>query len=123
MNKLLYISIAMIVIACQSPQFQSVDVQHFAITIADTSIVRLDVRTMNEYNQGHIPGAILIDAMQNDFLTEAKKQLPANSTLAVYCRSGRRSKQAAKQLAAEGFRVVELNNGFNAWIAAGYDIE
>ena len=40
-------------------------------------------------------------------------------TLAIYCRSGRRSKNAAAILAKEGYKVIELAGGFNSWTSAG----
>ena len=95
--------------------FQSVDAEHFAQIIEDTTVVRLDVRTDAEYQQGHIPGAILIDVTQSAFIDKAKQQLPKEKTIALYCRSGRRSKTAAQLLAKEGYKVVELNAGFNSW--------
>lgn len=110
--------------ACQSKQdFQSVDTQTFATIIADSNVVLLDVRTQAEYQQAHIPHALLIDAMQPTFVEQAKQQLAKDRTIALYCRSGRRSKAAASQLAAEGYSVVELNAGFNAWQAAGFEVE
>jgi rhodanese-related sulfurtransferase len=98
-----------------SDMFQSVDAEHFAQIIEDTTVVRLDVRTDAEYQQGHIPGAILLDVTQSTFIDKAKQQLPKEKTIALYCRSGRRSKTAAQLLAKEGYKVVELNAGFNSW--------
>lgn len=116
MKKILCITIVILLIACKNRDFQSVDFETFAKTISDTSVVLLDVRTPLEYAEGHIPGAILIDATQTDFVLKAKQQLSPYNTVALYCRSGRRSKQAAAQLAAEGFKVIELNMGYISWI-------
>jgi rhodanese-related sulfurtransferase len=102
-------------LGCKAADFTSVDADTFAQIIADTSVVRLDVRTSNEYAQGHIPGAILIDVTQADFMQKAEQLLPKDKTIALYCRSGRRSKNAAQQLAKHGYQVVELNTGFNSW--------
>ena len=100
---------------CKAADFRSVDADTFAQIIADTSVVRLDVRTANEFAQGHIPNAILIDVTQADFMQKAEQLLPKDKTIALYCRSGRRSKTAAQQLAKHGYQVVELNTGFNSW--------
>lgn len=104
-------------VGCQAEEikFQSVDVKTFADIIKDSNVVLLDVRTIGEYQQGHIPGAILIDVTQSDFLKRAKEQLPKDRTIALYCRSGRRSKTAAQLLSKECYTVVELNTGFNSW--------
>ena len=55
----------------QSSKFATVDVEEFAKVIADTAVVRLDVRTPQEYAEGHIEGAINIDVLSDDFVTEA----------------------------------------------------
>ena len=102
-------------LGCKAADFRSVDADSFAQLIEDTTVVRLDVRTTNEYAQGHIPGALLIDVTQADFIQKAEKLLPKDKTIALYCRSGRRSKNAALQLAQHGYQVVELNTGFNSW--------
>ena len=102
-------------LGCKVADFRSVDAETFAKVIEDTTVVRLDVRTANEYAQGHIHGALLIDVTQTDFIHKAEQLLPKDKTIALYCRSGRRSKTAAMQLAKHGYQVVELNTGFNSW--------
>ena len=102
-------------LGCKAADFRSVDAETFAKVIEDTTVVRLDVRTANEYAQGHIPGALLIDVTQTDFIHKAEQLLPKDKTIALYCRSGRRSKTAAMLLAKNGYQVVELNTGFNSW--------
>ena len=102
-------------LGCKAADFRSVDAEAFAKVIEDTTIVRLDVRTANEYAQGHIPNALLIDVTQADFMQKAEQLLPKDKTIALYCRSGRRSKTAAAQLAKHEYQVVELNTGFNSW--------
>ena len=102
-------------VGCHQADFRSVDADTFAQVIEDTTVVRLDVRTANEYAQGHITGALLIDVTQADFMQKAEQLLPKDKTIALYCRSGRRSKTAAQHLAKHGYQVVELNTGFNSW--------
>ena len=102
-------------LGCKAADFRSVDADTFAHVIEDTTVIRLDVRTANEYAQGHIPNALLIDVTQADFIQKAEQLLPKDKTIALYCRSGRRSKTAAQHLAKHGYQVVELNTGFNSW--------
>ena len=102
-------------LGCQAADFRSMDADRFAQVIEDTTVVRLDVRTASEYSQGHIPGALLIDVTQADFMQKAEQLLPKDKTIALYCRSGRRSKTAAQLLAKQGYQVIELNTGFNSW--------
>ncbi|MGM9693677.1 MAG: rhodanese-like domain-containing protein [Alloprevotella sp.] len=103
----------------QSPKFESLDTDDFEKLIADTAVVRLDVRTAEEFAEGHIVNAVNIDVMQEDFEKNATTLLPKDKIIAVYCRSGRRSKKAAEILTDNGFKVKELNGGFTAWSEAG----
>ena len=76
--------------------------------------ILLDVRTEGEYDEGHIPGAINLP--NEDNATEAPEWLSdKDRMILVYCRSGRRSKQAAEKLAALGYaRVLEFG-GIMTW--------
>lgn len=103
----------------QSDKFKSVDVVAFEQAIADTAVVRLDVRTAEEYSEGHIEGALNIDVLKESFEDIALKTLPKEKTIALYCRSGRRSKSAANILADKGYQVIELDKGYNSWTGAG----
>lgn len=105
--------------ACGQGNFENTDVQGFAELIADSSVVILDVRTASEFAEGHIQGAILIDQGQSDFIEKAKAALPTDKTIAVYCRSGRRSANAAGRLADIGYRCVNLKGGIIAWREEG----
>ena len=108
-----------LVTACSSNEkhgFKSVAVQEFANIIADTSTVMLvDVRTAEEYGSGHIENALNIEVKQDDFEKNAINALPKDKTIAVYCRSGRRSKKAAEILSKNGYNVIELDSGYTGW--------
>lgn len=99
----------------QSNKFKSVDAKEFEKVISDTTVVRLDVRTAEEYAEGHIDGAINIDVNSPDFEEKALSALPLTKTIALYCRSGRRSKKAADILSDKGYKIVELNTGYIGW--------
>lgn len=101
--------------ACAKQNFENADVQEFAELIADTNVVVLDVRTAAEFAEGHIQRAILIDQGLSDFLEKAKATLPTDKKIAVYCRSGRRSANAAGRLADAGYKCVNLKGGIIAW--------
>lgn len=102
--------------ACGQKNYEDVNVNGFAELIADTSVVVLDVRTADEFNDGHIAGAVNVDVRQGDFLQKAKAVLPTDKTIAVYCRSGKRSANACSQLSAENYKCVNLKGGILAWI-------
>ena len=101
--------------ACGQINYENVDVNGFATLIADTNVVVLDVRTASEYAEGHIQGAVLIDQNQSDFVEKAKASLPQDKTIALYCRSGRRSANAAGKLAEVGYKCVNLKGGIITW--------
>ena len=105
--------------ACGQGNFENTDVQGFAELIADSGVVILDVRTAAEFAEGHIQGAILINQGQSDFVEKAKSALPIDKKIAIYCRSGRRSANAAGKLADIGYKCVNLKGGIIAWKDAG----
>lgn len=107
----------------RAADFLSVDVSTFAKQLQQDSTFLLDVRTEKEYEEGHLKGSVCIDVTQANFLAKAEKQLPKDKTIALYCRSGRRSKKAAELLANAGYRVVELSTGFLGWQSCGMPIE
>ena len=108
--------------ACGQQNFENADVQEFAELIADSNVVVLDVRTVAEFAEGHIQGAILIDQGQSDFMEKAKATLPTDKTIAIYCRSGRRSANAAGRLADAGYKCVNLKGGIIAWQGANMPV-
>ena len=105
-------------VSCQAQtDFKSVDIKEFKIEIAKTDVQLVDVRTAKEYSEGHIPEAMNIDVNAPDF-EEKIKVLDKKENVAIYCRSGRRSKIAAEKMTAAGFKVIELNTGFLSWDGA-----
>jgi len=81
----------------------------------------LDVRTPEEYAEGHIAGAKLIPVQ---VLAEHLNEVPKDKQVYIYCKSGGRSSRASKLLASNGFTNIEnIKGGFDAWKAAGYPVE
>ena len=124
MNKLLLIVLLVVVVAAAAWAFNSgkddgfttVDVDEFERLIADTAKVQVvDVRTPQEYDEGHISNAILINVQDSTFLTQAEELLIKDKTVAVYCRSGRRSANAARALVKAGYQVINLDGGILEW--------
>lgn len=108
--------------ACGQQHFENVTPQKFSELADHPEVVLLDVRTTSEFEEGHILGAVNLDQGQGDFLVKAKTVLPQGKTIAVYCRSGRRSANAAEKLAAEGYQCVNLVGGILGWQAAGLPV-
>ncbi|MCW4048902.1 MAG: rhodanese-like domain-containing protein [Candidatus Bathyarchaeota archaeon] len=85
-----------------------------------SELVILDVRTVSEYEDGHIEGAILIPVQE---LPDRFDELDKNDELLVYCRSGNRSSTAVEILEADGFtKIYHLADGVTGWIDAGYPV-
>jgi rhodanese-related sulfurtransferase len=96
-----------------------VGVSDFAVIVESPGVTILDVRTPEEFAQGHIAGAINIPVEYPDY-AQRVGELDPNGTYAVYCRSGNRSQPAVAALAQLGINgVYELESGTIGWTAAG----
>jgi phage shock protein E len=85
----------------------------------DPEVTVIDVRTPEEYAQGHIEGSTMINFEGPDFADQIT-QLDPDQEYLVYCRSGNRSRQAVAMLADIGVdRVYDLDGGIGSWQAAG----
>ena len=109
--------------ACGQQNFENADVNGFAQLMEKPDVVLLDVRTQKEFDEGHLQGALLIDQAQDNFVQKVKAAVPAGKKVAVYCRSGRRSANAAAKLAEQGYEVTNLKGGILAWKEAGMTVE
>ena len=89
-----------------------------ALMDSESGYIIIDARTQEEYDEGHIPRAILIP--EYEIADRAEKELPdKNQLILVYCRSGRRSKIAAEELVKLGYTNVKEFGGIIDW---KYDI-
>jgi hydroxyacylglutathione hydrolase len=97
------------------PVVQEIDVDTLECRSAETMVV--DVREPEEYEHGHVPGAINLP--QADLASQLA-ELPRHRPLALICRSGARSLRAAQFLRQVGFeQVMNVQGGTEAWLAAG----
>ncbi|GJQ09227.1 hypothetical protein GpartN1_g5182.t1 [Galdieria partita] len=93
----------------------------------------LDVRTTEEYNQGHPSGSRCIPYMikeggemkpNSSFLSEVRKVFQPSDKILISCQSGRRSSMAAKALKEAGYsQVADVDGGFSKWCSEQLDIE
>ena len=89
------------------------------IAAASDDLVILDVRTAEEFDEGHIDGAIMLDFYRDDFADELAK-LDPDVPYVLYCRSGNRSGQALGMMETLGFtQVDDVDGGVINWEAAG----
>ena len=85
-----------------------------ALMDSESGYIIIDARTQEEYDQGHIPGAILIP--EYEIADRAESELPdKDQLLLVYCRSGRRSKIAAEELVKLGYTNIKEFGGIIDW--------
>lgn len=90
--------------------------QEEAKEMMDTQeVIILDVREQDEYDGGHIPGAVLLPVGTIDETTAAQVIPEKDSTVLVYCRSGNRSKTASAALADLGYTNICEFGGINTW--------
>ena len=83
--------------------------------LVEKGYIIIDVRTPEEYAEGHIQGALNINVKSESFVTEIEN-LSKSDTLLVYCRSGRRSLYAAQVMVSFGFqKIYDLEGGFLNW--------
>ena len=90
--------------------------QEEAKEMMDTQdVIILDVREQDEYDRGHIPGAVLLPVGTIDEETAAEVIPEKDSTVLVYCRSGNRSKTASSALSELGYTNIYEFGGINTW--------
>lgn len=89
----------------------------------DSTDMLLDVRKPEEFAEGHLQGARLMNWIDREAFEKEAATLDKGKTVYVYCRSGRRSNEAANYLAELGFKVVDMQGGYLAWTAAGLPVD
>ena len=131
LSKIIKLAITLIIMAMSATQISScnsndnitsVSASEFDKEIKANSVQLLDVRTPQEYAEGHIDGAFNINIQSDDFQQRAEKELSKDSTILVYCRSGRRSMEAAEMLTKLGYKVVNLKGGIIEWKGDGLPV-
>ena len=109
--------------ACVNSNFENREAEAFAQLLKQKDVILLDVRTPEEYAEGHIPGAVNIDVKQDNFMEQVGRLLDKSKTIATYCRSGRRSANAADMMSQKGYKPVNLKGGIMAWKSAGMPVD
>lgn len=92
------------------------------LTDAPDDLVILDVRTPEEFAEGHLDGAVLVDFYDADFADQLA-ELDPDVPYLVYCRSGNRSGQTLPLMEQLGFgSAVDIGGGILAWVDAGLPV-
>jgi rhodanese-related sulfurtransferase len=100
---------------------RDIDVQTAAALRERPDVVILDVREQDEWDAGHIPGAVFMPMGQ---VPDRLSEIPKDKTVIVQCRSGNRSDQVTTFLEQQGFtNILNMAGGINAWQSAGLPVE
>ena len=109
--------------------YKDLTVNEFESMLSQDQTAQLvDVRTPEEFAENHLPGAINMDWKAEAFPEKSQNQLDKDRPVMVYCRSGRRSAEAAATLDGMGFKTYNMKGGIIAWTEAGkrvtkYEVE
>ena len=113
---------AVILTGCSSTTDAAINLDPvaFKAKTQEAEVIVLDVRTTQEFNEGHIENAININVESDTFLSQIES-LDKSKSYAVYCRSGRRSADAVAKMANQNFTsLTNLNGGTIDWTNAGF---
>lgn len=106
-----------------NPNVEVVSPQEFKKELAaDAQAYLLDVRTPEEYAAGHLAGAHLLNWLDQPVFKQHAGEIDKSKTVFVYCRSGRRSNEAARYLSSLGYKVVDMDGGIMAWESDGLPV-
>ena len=104
-------------------EYKNLTSAQFEELIKNPEVQVLDVRTLEEYTEGHIPGSLNINVKDEHFSSCIDNMLTKDKQVAVYCRSGKRSRTAAEVLIKKGFKVYNLDKGILNWMEEGREVE
>lgn len=98
-----------------STRIKVIDRVAYELQLSNEQVQLIDVRTPEEFKEGHIKGAENIDFLAEGFLPKFER-FDKNKPLYIYCRSGNRSAKAAAKLSEMGFsQIIDLKGGYKAW--------
>ena len=107
----------------QKAEYKNLTCAQFEELIKSENVQLVDVRTLAEHMEEHIPGSLNINVQDENFASCIDDLLDKKKEVAVYCRSGRRSRTAAEILVKKGFKVYNLDKGILNWMEEGREIE
>lgn len=113
----LFLIIGCISCNTQNDTVKNITVKELKTIIENKKVQLIDVRTLEEYEQGHIKNALLVDYFSDDFKDQINR-LDKSKPVYFYCRSGRRSAKASKISSKLGFKeIYNVKGGYLAWVA------
>ena len=117
------VTISVLASSCNGQSLPTLPPNEFSEALKQENVILLDVRTPDEFLEGHLKGAVQIDYRDKDF-AEQVSELDTTKTVYVYCRSGNRSAGAQEIMLKQNFKnVINLKGGIVARQKAGLPIE
>ena len=97
-------------------KYEVLDFDTFKKNIELEHVLLIDVRTNEEYSDGHIKGAVNVDYYKENFFNSYFENIDKNKPLYIYCRSGNRSRRTSDKLINQGFlKIYDLKDGYVSW--------
>lgn len=110
----LFLLLIVLTVTGLSAQVKNISINEVPEKLMDRGVL-VDVRTAEEFDEGHLPGALNINVNSEDFIGEISS-IRKNKNVLLYCRSGKRSARAAAILDSIGYKkVYNLEGGYIAW--------
>ncbi|MEJ8841611.1 rhodanese-like domain-containing protein [Lacibacter sp. H375] len=115
-NRILFLAVGFFAVLSAIAQIKNVSPVFAEKKLNKKKVVVLDVRTTQEFNEGHLPKAVHIDVMDSVAFVQQINQLKKGKTYLLYCKSGRRSAKAATIMEQQGFRHIwNMEGGITSW--------
>jgi rhodanese-related sulfurtransferase len=122
LKKYIIIILSLFFFSCNAQNKQVLSVDEFEKGMLKDSAQILDVRTVGEYNSGHLENALWADWNNEKEFDRRSAFIDKKRPVYVYCLSGGRSASAANKMRKQGYNVYELKGGINAWKAGNKNI-
>ena len=118
MNKYFFLLFSLLVFSQENTQvYEVLSYDDFKNQISNDNVLLFDLRTMDEFNSGHLKGSINIDFYEEKLFDKFFKKVNKSKPIYIYCRSGNRSKKSSEKLKNLGFfKVFDLEGGYKNWI-------
>ncbi|MBT3562104.1 rhodanese-like domain-containing protein [Flavobacteriaceae bacterium] len=118
MNKYFFLLFSLLVFSQENTQvYEVLSYDDFKNQINNDNVLLFDIRTMDEFNSGHLKGSINIDFYEEKLFDKFFKKVNKSKPIYIYCRSGNRSKKSSEKLKKLGFvKIFDLEGGYKNWI-------
>ena len=120
MMRLIYLISLVFLLGCQTqskPAITKIDKDYVRENVIGNTVQLVDVRTPEEYESGHIEGAVNYNIINSEAFLGQIKELDKDQPVYLYCKMGGRSDRAANLLKEHGFsKIFDYSGGYNDWV-------